>query len=197
MRTVGCAPRTLNEAKHVRDAHPTRVAGLTIDASLSRDGPSPQPSPRHAGRGSDSSRRRFILGSASILLLHVRTAHATPESLAAALKETFGERKIQPGRVKLDIPQLVENGNVVPVTIDVQSPMTAADHVYRIYLFAEKNPLPRMVEFQLGPHNGRARVATRVRVATPQFLLAVAQMSDASLWSAMAQIDVTAAACGD
>lgn len=95
------------------------------------------------------------------------------------------------------MPQLVENGNVVPVTIEVESPMSAADYVQRVYLFAERNPLPRMVEFQLGPHNGRARLSTRVRVAAPQQLLAVAQMNDESLWSATAQVDVTAAACGD
>lgn len=131
------------------------------------------------------------------MALVVRPARATPESLAQALKETFGERSIAPGRVKFDLPQLVENGNVVPITIEVESPMSAADYVSRIFLFSERNPLPRMVEFRLGPHNGRARVATRVRVAAPQHLLVVAQMSDESLWSATAQIDVTAAACGD
>ncbi len=131
------------------------------------------------------------------MALVVRPARATPESLAQALKETFGERSIAPGRVKFDLPQLVENGNVVPITIEVESPMSAADYVSRIFLFSERNPLPRMVEFVLGPHNGRARIGTRVRVAAPQHLLVVAQMSDESLWSATAQIDVTAAACGD
>lgn len=144
------------------------------------------------------ARRGFLAaGLASGLALIVRPAQATPESLAQALKESFGDRPLVPGRVKLDMPQLVENGNVVPVTIEVQSPMSASDYVSRIFLFAERNPLPRMVEFQLGPHNGRARVAMRVRVASPQHLLAVAQMNDGSLWSATAQIDVTSAACGD
>lgn len=145
-----------------------------------------------------TERRAFLAVSlAGGLSLVARPARATPESLAQALKENFGDRAITPGRVRLDLPQLVENGNVVPVTIEVQSPMSATDYVSKIYLFAERNPLPRMVEFQLGPHNGRARVAMRVRVASPQQLLAVAQMSDASLWSAAAQIDVTSAACGD
>jgi sulfur-oxidizing protein SoxY len=143
-------------------------------------------------------RRTFLAaGIAGCLAFGVRPAHATPESLAQALKENFGERPIKPGRVKLDLAQLAENGNVVPVTIEVESPMSPQDHVTRIFLFSERNPLPRMIEFELGPHNGKARIGARVRVAASQHLLAVAQMNDESLWSATAQIEVTSAACGD
>jgi len=129
-------------------------------------------------------------------MLVVRPAVATPEELAAALRETFGDRPIQRGRVKLDLPRLAESGNVVPVTVTVESPMTERDHVRSIHLFAEKNNLPRILEVQLGPHNGKALVSSRVRLAITQQVLAVAVLSDNSLWSAAAEIEVTVSSCG-
>ena len=78
--------------------------------------------------------------AAGACLLIVRPAAATPEELAAALRETFGDRPITPGRIKLEVPRLAENGNIVPVTITVDSPMTEQDYVKSIHLFAEKQP---------------------------------------------------------
>jgi sulfur-oxidizing protein SoxY len=129
-------------------------------------------------------------------MLVVRPAVATPEELAVALRETFGDRPIQRGKVKLDLPRLAESGNVVPVTVTVESPMTERDHVRSIHLFAEKNNLPRILEVQLGPHNGKALVSSRVRLAITQQVLAVAVLSDNSLWSAAAEIEVTVSSCG-
>ena len=108
------------------------------------------------------------------MLLGVRPA-ATPEELAVALRQAFGDRPITPGKVTLDLPRLAENGKVVSVTISVESPMTEQDHVKSIHLFAEKNPLPRVLEVELGPYNGRARVSSRIRVATSQQMSAVAR----------------------
>jgi len=125
----------------------------------------------------------------------VRPAAATPEELAAALRETFGDRPISPGRIKLEIPRLAENGNIVPVAIAVDSPMTAEDYVQSIHLFAERNPLPRILEVELGPHNGRARVGTRIRLAVSQQVRAVAVMSDGTLWSTAADVEVTVGGC--
>jgi sulfur-oxidizing protein SoxY len=143
------------------------------------------------------SRRRLLQATgAAWVLLQVRPAIATPENLAAAIKRAFGERRIQSGRVKIDIPQIAENGNVVPVTIAVESPMTADDYVKRIHLFSEHNPLPDMVEFELGPHNGKARVSTRVRLAKSQNVLVVATLNDDTLWSAQAIVEVTVSGCG-
>ena len=134
--------------------------------------------------------------AAAPCLLVVRPAVATPEELAVALRETFGDRPIQRGKVKLDLPRLAESGNVVPVTVTVESPMTERDHVRSIHLFAEKNNLPRILEVQLGPHNGKALVSSRVRLAITQQVLAVAVLSDNSLWSAAAEIEVTVSSCG-
>ena len=125
----------------------------------------------------------------------MRPAAATPEELAAALRETFGDRPISQGRIKLEIPRLAENGNIVPVAIAVDSPMTAEDYVQSIHLFAERNPLPRILEVELGPHNGRARVGTRIRLAVSQQVRAVAVMSDGTLWSTAADVEVTVGGC--
>ena len=145
----------------------------------------------------DASRRRALgalLTGASLLV--IRPATATPDELAIALRETFGDRPINRGRVKLEMPRLAENGSVVPVTVSVESPMTQQDHVKSIHLFAEKNHLPRILEVQLGPYSGRAVVTSRVRVATSQQITAVAVMSDDTVWSAAVDIEVVTSECG-
>ncbi len=144
-----------------------------------------------------ASRRRALQAlAAGACFLIARPATATPDELTAALRETFGERSITRGRVKLEIPRVAENGSVVPVTVSVDSPMTQQDYVSGIHLFAEKNHLPRILEMQLGPYNGKAVVSTRVRMATSQQLTAVAVLSDGSLWSAAADIEVVTSECG-
>jgi sulfur-oxidizing protein SoxY len=95
------------------------------------------------------------------------------------------------------VPPLVENGNTVPMTVSVTSPMTAADHVVSIHVFNEKNPQPNMCNFYLGPHAGRAQVSTRIRLADSQKIVAIAKLSDGSFWSATTDVVVTLAACTD
>lgn len=129
-------------------------------------------------------------------MLLVRPATATREQLDAALRETFGTRLIPRERVKLELPLLAESGNVVPVTVSVDSPMTQAEHVSAIHLFAEKNNLPQVVSVQLGPWNGKAVVKSRIRLAESQQVLAVAVMNDGSLYSAVADVEVTTSSCG-
>lgn len=136
----------------------------------------------------------LLVGAAALVV--VRPARATPEELASILRGLFGERPMSAGKVQLELPKLAENGAVVPVTVSVDSPMNERDHVRRIHLFAEKNPQPRVLDIELGPHNGRARVASRIRIADSQQILAVAMLSDDSLWSAAVHVEVTVAGCG-
>ena len=152
----------------------------------------------HEVHGIHVASRRRALGAllAGASLLVVRPATATPDELAIALRETFGDRPIKRGKVKLDVPRLAENGSIVPVTVSVDSPMTEQDYVSSIHLFAEKNHLPRILDAQLGPYNGRAVLTSRVRVATSQQITAVAVLSDDSLWSAAADIEVVTSECG-
>jgi sulfur-oxidizing protein SoxY len=145
-----------------------------------------------------TTRRRFLAGAgglAGALALSSAPSTATPERMAEAIKKTTGGKTVQEGKVTIDVPPLVENGNAVPVRLTVESPMTETDHVRRIHLFNEKNPQPNVATFHLGPRAGRAHVTTRIRLADSQQVVCIAEMSDGSFWSASVDVIVTLAAC--
>jgi sulfur-oxidizing protein SoxY len=149
----------------------------------------------------ESTRRKFLglAGGAAVLgavpIVTLRPADATPATLTAAIRNVVGEAVVRTGRVKLEVPPLVENGNTVPMTVSVQSPMTAQDHVKSIHVFNEKNPQPNIGNFYLGPRAGRAQVSTRIRLADSQKIVAIARLSDDSFWSVTVDVVVTLAAC--
>jgi len=116
---------------------------------------------------------------------------------ASAIKNISGGRPIKPGRVTLTLPELAENGNVVSLTVVVDSPMTASDHVKTIHIVADKNPLANIARFHLSPRAGRAKVQSNIRLATTQTVTALAEMSDGTLWSGTATVLVTLSACLD
>jgi sulfur-oxidizing protein SoxY len=152
--------------------------------------------------GMSTTNRRDLLKGAGALtiagpatLLVVRPARATPESMQAAIDKVVGAAKISKGKVAIDIPPLVENGNVVPITVSVDSPMTAGNYVKALHVFNEKNPLPNVISVKLGPRAGKAAVSTRIRLATAQKIVAIAELSDGSFWSDSADVIVTVAAC--
>ncbi len=151
------------------------------------------------GRSGTVDRRRVLAGTAgSVLALALRPAAAAQprtETTESAIRRFAGDNPIRPGRVSLDLPPLVENGNTVPLSISVESPMTQADHVRRIGVFNERNPQPNVVTLHLRPGAGRAQVATRIRLADTQRITAIAEMSDGTYWSASADAIVTLAAC--
>src|SRR5262245_17168209 len=145
-----------------------------------------------------ATRRQFLVAAGGLSvapLVAAAPAAATPDSMAAAIREVIGEASPRLGKVKLDLPPLIENGNAVPVTVSVESPMTEADHVKSVHLFNEKNPQPNVASFHLGPRAGRATVSTRIRLADSQKVVAIAQMSDGSFWSESGDGVVTLAAC--
>lgn len=145
-----------------------------------------------------STRREALIGGGALALslaLRPATALATPETMAAAVAEFTKGLAVKPGRVTIDIPPLVENGNSVPMTVSVESPMTELDHVNAIAIFAEKNPLPNVAQFNLTPRSGKASVSTRIRLGDSQVLLVIAQLSDGSFWSQKAELIVTLPAC--
>ena len=146
--------------------------------------------------------RRAILGAGLAMVL-VSPAHgqiqgmgmAPGKQMAEAIAEFAKGQRVQTGRVKLEIAELVDNGNVVPVSVSVDSPMSAADHVLQIALFNDRNPQRDVAVFALGPRAGRALVATRMRLSTSQQVSAVARMNDGSLWIATVDVIVALAAC--
>ena len=137
-------------------------------------------------------------------------------ALPAAAQNTTGAQKFQPvqdiqpliaavtrgapveaGGIEIGLPQIAENGNSVPLRIKVASPMTQADHVTAIHLFAERNPRPAVATFHLGPLAGRAEVSTRVRLAGAQKLTVLAVLNGNRFSQAQADVLVTSAACLD
>jgi len=149
-----------------------------------------------SGSTANLSRRSALLaGAGALSTLIVRPVGATTDTMQAAIREFSGGAQIVPGRVTLDIPPLVENGNSVPLTITIDSPMTEKEFVKVIAVFNEKNPQPNIATFHLNARSGRARVSTRIRLGDSQNIVAVAQLSDGSLWSGSAELIVTLPAC--
>ena len=142
------------------------------------------------------TRRRTVLsGALAITVVPLSTASATPDAMAAVVKEVTGGAAVREARVKLDIPPLVENGNAVPLTVSVESPMTEADHVKAIHVFNEKNPQPHVFDARLRPLNGKAEIATRIKLNDSQRVLAIAELSTGEFVSGSADVIVTLAAC--
>ena len=140
-----------------------------------------------------ATRRAFLAGAGAVLV--VRPAQATPASIAAAIHQITGDATAKPGKIKLNIPPLVENGNAVAITVSVDSPMTATDHVKSIHVFTEKNPQPNVISTKLGPRAGKAEISTRIRLADTQQVVAICELSDGSFWSDKVDVILTISAC--
>jgi sulfur-oxidizing protein SoxY len=138
--------------------------------------------------------RRQLLAALPLLAL-VRPAAATPAEMTAAIAAYTNSARIQRGRVEIDIAQLIDNGNAVPITVRVDSPMTEQAHVTDIAIFNEKNPLPDVVRFKLTPLAGKPEISTRIRLATSQTLTALAGTSDGQWWQQTVDVIVALAAC--
>lgn len=138
------------------------------------------------------SRRDLLCAGLAIVAM---PAAATPESMADALRAFAGERPLQPGKLSFEIAALVENGNAVPVSVTVDQPQGGPNPVVAIAIFNERNPEHDVGVFTLSPRAGRAFVATRIRLATSQKLVAVAKLADGTCWSQTVDVVVTLAAC--
>jgi sulfur-oxidizing protein SoxY len=136
-----------------------------------------------------------VAGAAACGTLLIRRAEATPEMMKAAIRRVVGEAPVRTGKVSLDIPPLVENGNTIAMSVSVDSPMTETDYVKAIHVFNEKNPQPDIISVHLGPRAGKAAFSTRIRLADSQNVTAIAELSDGSLWSDTVEVIVTIAAC--
>jgi sulfur-oxidizing protein SoxY len=143
-----------------------------------------------------ATRRQFLAAAGGVgLALAVRPAEATPASMKQVIRQVVGEATVKRGKIKLDLPPLVENGNSVAMSVTVDSPMTAKDHVKAIHVFTEKNPQPNIISVQLSPRAGKADIQTRVRLADTQSVVAICEMSDGSFWSDTVDVIITLGAC--
>lgn len=148
-----------------------------------------------------STRRAFLVLAAgavaapALAQLPPNVVALRKAALEDAIRKVTGGAPVRTGRVKIDMPPLIDNGNAVPVEVTVESPMTAADHVRSIHLFTEKNPQPSVIGVTLGPRAGRARIATRARIADTGQVIAIARMSDGAFWMERIEVVVTLSAC--
>jgi sulfur-oxidizing protein SoxY len=144
--------------------------------------------------------RRNVLATGGLAALAAalapRFALADEKAVNEELKKLFGDKKPEAGKVKLDVPQIAENGLVVPVGVEVESPMTAEDHVKSVHIFAEGNPVPQVVTYRFTPACGKASAATRMRLAQTQNVVCIAEMSNGKLYATKAEVKVTIGGCG-
>lgn len=142
------------------------------------------------------SRRRLLIGVAGVAVALPAAARADLTAADEALAKLTGGAKPQSGKVTIKLPQIAENGNTVPFTVTVDSPMTDKDYVKSIHVVAHGNPSPGVVSFHFTPASGKAEVAMRMRLAKTQDVRAVAVMSDGSVYQAMQEVKVTIGGCG-
>jgi sulfur-oxidizing protein SoxY len=144
------------------------------------------------------TRRQAIMvgaGAAGAAVLGVSPAFAKNDADEAIKTFTGGKTPVQ-GKVKLDLPEIAENGNTVPMTVVVESPMTEQSHVTDVLIVANENPRSGVATFHFSPASGVAEANTRIRLAATQDVIAVAKMNDGSFYMASKQVKVTIGGCG-
>ena len=144
--------------------------------------------------------RRETLALAAIAglaaFLAPKMVFADEAAVAAEIKKLYGDKKLESGKIKLDVPEIAENGLVVPINVEVESPMTEQDYVKAVHVFADGNPLPGVVSYKFTPACGKASASTRMRLAQTQNIVCIAEMSNGNLHMAKANIKVTIGGCG-
>jgi sulfur-oxidizing protein SoxY len=152
------------------------------------------------------ARRRTCLqalAAAGSLSMIPQWARAQSESVPPLLSleqmtaPLVGSAPLRRDGVRLELPALADNGYAVPLRVSVASPMTEAEHVTHIWLLSPRNPVTRMAVFHLGPWTGRAELATRVRLAGTQTVVALARLSTGEFHYAQTEVVVTESACLD
>jgi sulfur-oxidizing protein SoxY len=146
-----------------------------------------------------SRRAALALGAGSAALSVVgwsARAFATPESAAAEIAKFTGGKEPTKGKIAIELPEIAETGNTVPLSVSVDAPMTADDYVSEVLVLAEHNPLPRVARFQFTPMSAKAEAATRIRLAATQNIIAVAKTSKGQLFTAQKLVKVTIGGCG-
>jgi sulfur-oxidizing protein SoxY len=146
------------------------------------------------------TRRQMLAATGGLLVagmaLRLSPARADAASAQEAIDKVLAGKAPKSGKIALKLPQIAENGNTVPISFTVDSPMTANDYVKAVHLFADGNPRPNVATFHFTPDSGKAEAATRIRLAKTQNVIAVAEMSDGSVYMVKDQVKVTIGGCG-
>jgi sulfur-oxidizing protein SoxY len=147
------------------------------------------------------SRRAFAIGAGAAMTVAALPgrpllAQDQPQAWEQALRKILGDAKPIEGKIAVELPEIAENGNTVPFSIAVDSPMTEKDHVKAIHIIATSNPQPGVATFRLSPQSGKAAVASRMRLQRTQDVIVIAELSDGRFLSAKRPVKVTIGGCG-
>ncbi len=150
----------------------------------------------------DLSRRQLLVaagqGGAAVVAMTLLPGRLRAEfpTIEEAITSVTGDASPAKGRISLTLPQIAENGNTVPIEVSVDSPMSDADYVKSVHVFADGNPNPNVATYHFTPANGEAHFATRIRLAKTQNVIAIAEMSNGELYMAKSEVKVTIGGCG-
>lgn len=144
------------------------------------------------------TRRDFSIGAlcAFSVAIAPQIALANAETLRALVQRLFGDPGYEESKVKIELPEMAENGMVVPIKVEVDSPMTPDDYVWTLHIYAFANPVPQVATYSFTPASGKAAIATRIRLAQSQEVVAVAEMSNGKVHVAKAPIKIMIGGCG-
>ena len=147
------------------------------------------------------NRREFVVGgiavaTASVVAVEETLAQAAPQGWEEAVKKILGDSKVTDGKLTMDLPEIAENGNTVPFSISVDSPMTDKDYVKAVHVISTANPQPGVATFRFTPQSGKAAAASRMRLARTQDVIALAELSDGKFLQARRSVKVTIGGCG-
>ena len=147
---------------------------------------------------SGATRRAFLGSATSILAVTIAPAMAFADAkmVADEVKKLFGDKALKDGKIKLDLPSIAENGLVVPLSFEVESPMTEGDYVKSVHILAEGNPNPLVASFSFTPMAPKAAASIRIRLAQTQNIIALAEMSNGDIYTAKKEVKVTIGGCG-
>ena len=147
-----------------------------------------------------TDRRAFMAGLSALALSAgcptLAAAQTGPSDIRAVLKTLIGDATPLEGKIALDLPEIAENGNTIPYTVRVDSPMSDVEYVKAVHLLAPANPLPQIASFYFTPASGRASVASRMRLAQTQEVMAIAEISDGTFFIVKRPVKVTVGGCG-
>ncbi|MGJ5181094.1 thiosulfate oxidation carrier protein SoxY [Bradyrhizobium oligotrophicum] len=148
--------------------------------------------------GAINRRQAFLLGGGFVALTVLpMAANAEPSNDAAELIKKFtGGKEATKGKITLDLPEIAENGNTVPLALTVESPMTADNYVKEVLFVADGNPNAGVATLMFTPMSGKAEASIRIRLAQTQNVIAVAKMSDGSMFTERKTVKVTIGGCG-
>ncbi|MEZ5856032.1 MAG: thiosulfate oxidation carrier protein SoxY [Hyphomicrobiaceae bacterium] len=149
---------------------------------------------------STGATRRALLATAAgglaLIAFGPSIALADAKMVGDEVKKLFGDKPVKDGKIKLDLPSIAENGLVVPLSFEVESPMTPTDYVKSVHFFAEGNPNPLVAAFTFTPLSPKAAASIRIRLAKTQNVVAVAELSNGEIWRAVKEVKVTIGGCG-